>query len=60
MALLLVRVAAVYDHINAIEAAFEKALVGLKLKLVRHDTRSIREHAILGDDGITFDATRKG
>jgi len=49
----------VYDHINAIEAAFEKALVGLKLKLVRHDTRSIREHAVLGYDSITFDAIKK-
>ena len=54
------RVAAVNDHINAIEPAFEKALVGLKLELVRHDTCSICEHAVFGDDGITFDATRRG
>ena len=51
--------AAVDDHINAVEAAFEKALVGLTPELVRHDTRNICEHAVLGDDGITFNAIRK-
>ena len=49
-----------HHHIDPVEPAFEEVLIGLELERVRHDTRGIREHAILGDDGITFDATRTG
>src|ERR1022692_1339689 len=52
------RVAAMYHHINPIEPAFEKALIGLEFELVWHDACRIRKHAVLGDDGITFDTTR--
>jgi hypothetical protein len=47
-------------HINPVEPAFEEMLIGLELERVRHDTCGIREHAIFGDNGITFDATRTG
>jgi hypothetical protein len=49
-----------HHHIDPVEPAFEEVLIGLELERVRHDTRGIGEHAILGDDGITFDATRMG
>jgi hypothetical protein len=49
-----------HHHIDPVEPAFEELLIGLELERVRHDTRGIREHAILADDGITFDATRTG
>jgi hypothetical protein len=54
------RVAPVNHDVDPVEPAFEEALIGLELERVRHDTRGIREHAILGDDGITFDATGRG
>ena len=49
-----------HHHIDAVEPAFKEVPIGLELERVRHDTRGIREHAILRDDGITFDATRTG
>jgi hypothetical protein len=54
------RVAPMHHHIDPVEPAFEEVLIGLELERVRHDTRGIRDHAILGDDGITFDSTRTG
>src|SRR6185312_5298983 len=54
--LLLVRVAAVHHHVDAVEAVLEEALVGLELELVRHDADRIRQHAVLGDDGEALDA----
>jgi hypothetical protein len=48
-----------YD-IDPAEPAFEKVAISLELERVRHDTRGICDHAILRDDGITFDATRTG
>jgi hypothetical protein len=56
----LMRVAPVHHDIDPVEPAFEEVPIGLELERVRHDTRGIREHAILGDDGITFDATGHG
>src|SRR5665213_2670557 len=53
------RVAAMRDHIDTVKAVFEKALVGLKLELIRHDTGRIGEHAVFRDDGITFDTAGK-
>src|ERR1700730_1431083 len=60
MRLSLMRVAPMHHHIDPVEPAFEKVPVGLELEPVRHDTYGIREHAILGDNGITFDVTRTG
>src|SRR3984893_16915010 len=45
-------------HVDPVELAFEEVLIGLELERVRHDARGIRDHAILGDDGITFDSAR--
>jgi hypothetical protein len=56
----LMRMAPMYHHIGPVEPAFEKVPIDLELERVWHDTRGIREHALLGDDGITFDATRTG
>src|SRR5580700_10159689 len=49
-----------HHYVDPVEPAFEEVLIGLELERVRHDTRGIRDHAILGDDGITFDSTRTG
>ena len=38
MPLTLMGVAAMHHHINPIEPAFEEALIGLELELVRHNT----------------------
>src|SRR5579863_331813 len=56
--LALMGVAPVHHHDGCVEPAFEELPVGLELQRVRHDARGIREHAILGDDGVTFDAAR--
>lgn len=58
--LLFVRMAAVRHHIDRVEPALEEALIGVELELVRHDAGRIREHAVFGDNGITFDAGRPG
>ena len=47
-----------YQNIDPVEPAFEEVLIGLVLERIRHDSFGIRNHAILGDNGITFDATR--
>ena len=54
----LLRVAPVYDDIDRIQSLFEKALIGIELQRVWHNPGRIRQHAVLGDDGITFDTTR--
>jgi len=56
--LLFVGMAAVHHHIDRVEAALEEALIGLELERVRHDAGRVREHAVVGDDGITFDTGR--
>ena len=58
--LTLMRVSAMHHDINPIKPAFEEVLIGIEFELVRHDTCCIREHAILRDNGITFDATGHG
>src|ERR1017187_8760802 len=60
MRLLLMGVASMHYQIDPVEPALEELLVGFELELVRHDTCRIRKHAILGDNSITFDATRTG
>ena len=52
------RIAPVHYDINAVEAVFKEILIRLELERIRHDACGIRKHAILGDDGITFDMTR--
>src|SRR3984893_9902214 len=54
------RVTPMHHHIDPVESAFEELPIGLELERIRHDTLGIREHAILGDDSKTFDATRTG
>jgi hypothetical protein len=54
------RVAAMHYHIDPVESAFEEVPIGLELERVRDHARGVREHAILGDNGIPFDATRTG
>ena len=49
-----------YHNIDSVEPAFKEALISREFKRVRHDTRGIREHAVLRDDGIAFDATGTG
>jgi hypothetical protein len=50
--------AAMRHHIDRVEPALEEALIGVEPELVRHDAGRIREHAVFGDNGITFDAGR--
>jgi hypothetical protein len=54
----LMRVAPMHHHVDPVKSAFEELLIGPELERVRHDPFRIREHAILGDNGITLDATR--
>ena len=54
------RAAPMHHHIDPVEAAFEELPIAVGLERVRHDTRGIREHAILGDSSMTFDALRTG
>src|SRR5664279_4999476 len=60
MRLLLMGVVSMHYHIDPVEPALEEIQIGIELKRVRHDTCRIRKHAILGDNSITFDATRTG
>src|SRR5664279_1422615 len=60
MRLLLMGVASMHYHNDPVEPALEELSVGLELELVRHDTCRVRKHAILGDNSISFDATRTG
>ena len=52
------RMSSVHDHIDAIESAFKKDLIGFKFERVGHDASRIRKHAVFGDDGISFDTVR--
>ena len=54
------RVASMHHHVDPIKTASEELLIGLELERIRHDACCIREHPILGDDGITFDTTGTG
>lgn len=50
--------ASVHDYIDAIESALKKDLIGFKFEGVRHYAARVREHAVFGDNGISFDAVR--
>src|SRR5436190_20000127 len=52
--------ASVHDHVDRVEAVLEENLIGLELERLRHDACGIREHAVLGANGIAFDAARAG
>ena len=49
-----------HRHIDPVERTFEEMPIGLEFERIRHDAGGIREHAVLRDDGITFDATITG
>jgi hypothetical protein len=51
------RVAPMYRHIYSVEAVLEKAFIGLELERFWHDAVGIRDHAIFGDDRLTFYST---
>jgi hypothetical protein len=55
--LLLMRVSPMYRHIYFVKAVLEKAFIGLELKRFWHDAVGIRDHAIFGDDCVTFYST---
>jgi hypothetical protein len=46
-----------YRHIYPVEAVLEKAFIGLELERFWHDAVGIRDHAIFGDDCVTFYST---
>jgi hypothetical protein len=48
----------VHDHIDAIESAFKKDLIGFEFERVRHDASRVRKHAVFRNDGISFDTVR--
>ena len=50
--------ASVHDYIDAIKSAFKKDLIGFKFEGVWHYAGRVREHAVFGDNGISFDAVR--
>ena len=50
--LLLVRVSAMHHHRDLVERPLEKVPVGLEFERLGHDPGSIRQHPVLGDDGI--------
>ena len=55
MSLLLVRMPPMHDHVDAIQTAFEEGLIGFEFKGVGHHACGIRQHAVLGNDGISLD-----
>jgi len=50
--------ASVHDYIDAIEPTFKKDLIGFEFERVRHYAGRVCEHAVFGDDGISFDTVR--
>jgi hypothetical protein len=48
-----------HHDIDTIETFFEEYLIGLKLERIRHDSCRVRKHAVLGNDGVTFNARHK-
>src|SRR5215218_1923942 len=55
MWLVLMRMAAVNDRVSLIQTIREGPLIGLDLKLVRHHTSRVGQHAVCGDDCVAFD-----
>lgn len=47
-----------HNDVDTIETAFEEGLIGPEFQRIRHNTCRVREHAVLGNDGITFDTMR--
>ena len=51
-----VRMAPVNDDGGPIELGLKESLVGIVADSVRHHAFGVRDHALRGDDGVTFDA----
>jgi hypothetical protein len=45
----------VYDHINVVQSSLVKLLIRLEHERAGHDPEGVRQHAVLGDDGVAFD-----
>ena len=58
MRLLLMGVASTHHYIAAVAPALEETPIGFELERSRHVARGLREHLILGDDGMSIGATR--
>ena len=54
--LLFLRVAPMHHHIDPVQRTLKEALISFKLQRVRHDSGGIRQHAVLGNNGIALDA----
>jgi hypothetical protein len=52
---MLVGMAPLHHQIDAIEPAREELMIGLETQGIRHDAQRIRQHAVIGDDGVAFD-----
>lgn len=51
--------APVHDDVDVVETSFKEGLIGFEFERVRHDTRCIRKHSVLGNNGISLDTTWK-
>jgi hypothetical protein len=58
MWLLLVRMPPVNDRLDFVETVGEITLVGVEFQRLRHHAVRIGQHAVLGHDGVAFDARR--
>ncbi len=47
-----------HDQVGVVEGVGEELLVALELQSVRHHAIGVRQHAVGGDDDVTFDAQR--
>ena len=47
------------DQVGAVEGGGEERFVALEFQFVRHDIARVGEHAVRGDDDITFDTQRR-
>ena len=58
MSLLFLRMPPVNDDVDTIEPSFEEGFISLEFEGGRHNSCRIGKHAILGDNRVSFDATR--
>src|SRR5678815_4059053 len=48
--------ASMYHHVNRVQAVLKKLLIRIEPERVRHEPCCIGNHAISGDDGVTFNS----
>ena len=53
--LALLGMAAMHDHIDTVQSVLEEALIGFEFEGFRHNPCGIGQHAVFGDNGVTFD-----